>query len=438
MADKIPPYSAEDEMAVLGACFLQPRIIPKVAQVLCSGDLYLESHGYLFDALVDLGTSADPVSVADWLKRRGLFEKTGAEDYIFKICDISTSAGWEYHAKVVKEMSIRRRIIGQCSRISDRAHQWHDDTDSIVSEWKESARDIDSNTQREDFGNKALYTRIYEDLNNDEIQPGFKFGIQNIDDFHHLEKGCTTVVAAESGTGKSAFCLQVADYVSRAYGHVLYFSMESTREKLGTRQIARYSNIALTRLQKKNFQSDGELEKIHHALSDLIESNLTLIDNTAYQVVENLASFCESYSIDNEIKLIIVDYLQLLSSRENPKNRHLEISTIAKKLNFLAKDLGVPVIYVSQLGKDIEKRSKNRPMLGDLKESGDIRNHADNIIFLYAPDPSTSVYPVECFLGKGKDQEGFKTWLEFNGHYQRFSDGDEPDKPLVSYGGYDG
>ena len=434
---KVPPHSLDNEMAVLGACFIRPDIIRKVGQVLDTGDFYKEAHAYIFNALVDLGSAADPFTVAHWLNSDGFLDRSGGEEYLFEFAKVSTSAGWEHHAKIVKEMAVRRQIINQCLNINEQTYGLHNDLTEIISELKEGAKSFGDNKQ-DDIGNLELYTRIYEDLGNTDISPGIDFGIQNIDDHHMLETGCTTVVAAESGTGKSAFCLQVADYVARRYGSVLYFSMESTREKLGVRQIARRSNIALTRIQKKNLQSDGEWEDIQNAVSDLSESRLTIIDNTKYQQIERLASFCESWILDNPLKLVVIDYLQLLSSSGSTQNRHLEISGIAKKINFLAKELKLPIIFVSQLGKDIEKRTKNRPTLGDLKESGDIRNHADNILFLYSPSPENTVYPVECFLAKGKDQQYFSTWLSFDGNYQRFENGEEPDKPLVSYGGYDG
>jgi len=174
--------------------------------------------------------------------------------------------------------------------------------------------------------------------------------------------------------------------------------------------------VALTRLHKRHLDSPDFAERITKAISGLTQSPLVLIDDSRYQEIERLVAYCETRAMNARIHLIVVDYLQLISSRKGSQNRHLEISDIAKRFNFLAKNLNIPVIYVSQLGKDIEKRAKRRPVLGDIKESGDVRNHADNILFLYAPDPSPTVYPVEAFLGKGKDQEQFSVWLEFNGN----------------------
>jgi len=421
----VPPHSAQDEEALLGACFLNPAIIPKVAQILIADDFYREANGLIYGAILECGKEANPVSVANWLKKYDQFEKAGGENYIFSLCRISTAEAWQYHAGTVKDLSFRRKIINGCFVVSQRAYQWHEPTDAIISDWKESARSIDADTHgQDDWSNKNLYTDIYENLNNENFQPGFKFGIQNIDDYHRIEDGCVTVIAAESGTGKSAFCLQVSDYVSRAYGPVLYFSLESTRQKLGIRQIARYSNIALTRLNKRHFNNDSDLEQIHHALDDLIDSRLTLIDNTKYNKIETLASFCESWALDKPLKLVVIDYLQLMTTGEKVQSRHLEISNIVRKTGFLAKQLDVPVLLVSSLRKDLGGR---KPTVDDLKESGDIRYHADNILFLHSKQKDETVYPVECYLGKGKDQEQFRAWLEFNGHYQRFSDGDEPE-----------
>lgn len=323
-----------------------------------------------------------------------------------------------------------------CASTAEACFQGWGETDEILSEHKNSVRALDK-TIVNHFDNRKLYTGLHESLYNTEVSPGLLTGIDNIDMEFFLDPGCTNVVAAESGTGKSAFCLQVTDYVARKYGPALYFSMESTSQKLGIRQIARYSKIALTRLNKKNIEHTQE-ESLNRALDDLIGSQLFLIDDMRYSVVEKAISLCESTALKMDLKLAVFDFIQLFESFKKSQNRHLEISGIARQFNALAKNLNIPVIYVSQL-KEVEGVNK-KPTLQRLKESGDIRNHADNILFLYAPDPSTSVYDILCFLAKGKDQEKFSTWLKFNGHYQEFKDGQEPEEYRNKYhsGGFDG
>jgi replicative DNA helicase len=423
------PYNIEAEQAVLCAIIIKAEYaLPRAKSILRPEDFYLDRNRIIFETLCD-GTPADLVSIKQALTDTGLLEQAGGEDYIKGLVfAASTSAGVEAHARIVKRAARRREILTLCANISDKAHNMTMDEEEVLSDLKGGVRRIEGETSHDEdqITNQALYSQIWDDLWNNQSEPGFTLGIEGIEGRHYLEHGCTHIVAAESGTGKSAFCLQVADHVATKYGTVLYFSLESTRLKLGVRQVARYSKVALTRLHKRHLDRLDDPERITEALNLLVKSPLILIDNTRYQEVEKLVSFCETAALGQKIRMIVIDYLQLMSSRAHYQNRHLELSEIAKRLNFLAKALNIPVLYVSQLGKDIEKRTNRRPTLGDIKESGDIRNHADNIIFLYAPDPSPTVYPVEAYLAKGKDQEQFSVWLEFNGNYQEFGKGCEP------------
>lgn len=413
-------------------------IVAQVESILDPSDFYREAHCNIVTAIFDLKEAADLVTISHWLKSKNLLEKCGGEEYISKFTDFYISAGWKYHAEIVKGLSDRRKIINFCSTALDSAFRPRVEQGEILADLKTSIREIEAHRPQEATSNRELYDQIYTALWNDKSEPGLTLGIPPIDRCHYLEPGCTLVVAAESGTGKSAFCLQVADHVARKYGRTLYFSMESTRQKLGVRQLARHSHVALTRLHKRNLDGPDFVERINNAMGGISQSPLFLIDDSRFQEIERLVSYCETRAMNEKIQLIVVDYLQLLSSKKGSQNRHLEISDIAKRFNFLAKNLNIPLIYVSQLGKDVEKRTKHRPTLGDLKESGDIRNHADNILFLYAPDPSQTVYPVEAFLGKGKDQEQFSVWLEFNGNYQEFTEGYEPDSYTAVARGFDG
>jgi len=424
---KVPPQDIQSEMALIAGMLSDSSIVKQVAGTLSADDFYREANTRIVEGIFELKEGADLVTLHHWLTSKGILEKIGGEAYLSKFPEAFISAGWKYHAEIVKGLSDRRRIINLCSMAHNLAFLQSNEQEEILSALKAGIRDIEAQRPQELTSNRQLYDQIYTDLWDNKSEPGLTFGIGPIDRCHYLERGCTLVVAGESGTGKSALCLQIADHVANKYGTTLYFTMESTRIKLGVRQLARHSKVALTRLHKRNLDGLDSVERINNAMGDLTQSPLILIDDSRFQEIERLVSYCETRAMGEKIHLIVVDYLQLLSSKKGSQNRHLEISDIAKRFNFLAKNLNIPVIYVSQLGKDVEKRTNRRPGLGDLKESGDIRNHADNILFLYALDSSPTVYPIEAFLGKGKDQEQFSIWLEFNGNYQEFREGVEPE-----------
>ena len=281
-------------------------------------------------------------------------------------------------------------------------------------------------TKQVDTGpDKQLYYRLYDALSQKK-EPGIGIGMPGLESFY-LEPNYIHVVAAESGTGKSAFLLQASDYVARNYGPVLYLSLESTDLKLAARRLASTSKIALTRINKQNIQSDWEWEKIVQCCDELSTVPLRIVDFNRFYI-ENIVSYCESACIDNDIRLIVIDFLQLIYSRKKHSSRHLEISYIIQQFKMLAKELNVPVLYACQLSR---KDYGNRPTKDRLKESGDIETHTDNIIFLWSRKQDREVvYPVECFLAKGKDQEPFDQWLEFNGNYQEFTEGIPPNEVM--------
>lgn len=366
---RIPPHDILAEQALLCSCLIDPRVISRVAAIVQPDDFYREAHSLIFSAMLSLGEDTTPATISGALKSKGNLEAAGGEAYFFELDQASaTSQGWQVHAETLRTHSVKRQIINLCSDIAQKSYQAHQDPEeSILNLRAGIEKIIQSGANTETVNMRRLYNEIYDDLYTSKTDPGYTLGLDCIDEHFYLEPGCSHIVAAESGTGKSAFCLQVADHVARTYGTTLFFSMESTVTKLGIRQIARHAHIALTRLNKRVLYRD-DTEDLDNALSACINTPLLLIDDTGVQTVDRAIAYCEAVAAGTPVHCIVFDYLQLFSVQGRPQNRHLEISEIAKKFNFLAKQLNVPVIVVSQLGKEIEKRTQRRPQLGDLKE----------------------------------------------------------------------
>ena len=419
---KLPPCDLEAETTILSVMIQFPKYRKQIKEFLSKDDFYREANQYIFSAICDLET-VDLVSICDKLKRSELLEKSGGQDYVSEIAFYAnTGAGWKFHAQLLRELRIRRDIINNSAVMAERGFALHQELEETLSIGKEFFREIGKSKKDELPDTKKLFGKVYDNLHNDKSEPGLKTGIPSLEEFY-LEPGYIHCVAAESGVGKSAFLLQIADFVSKEYGKTLYFSLESTDLKLATRLLARHSKIALTRLNKRNIHDALEWKTIQDTLFELQKSRLILIDNERLQEIERLISYAESACMDGDVKLIVIDFLQLITSNKKINSRHLEISYIISQFKHLSKQLDIPILFASQLRKDIG----GRPKLDDLKESGDIRTHTDNIIFLYAPNSDPTVYAVECFLGKGKEQERFKRWLEFDGNYQEFKEGIEPE-----------
>ena len=427
MSLRPPPHNVTVERVVLGSMFINPKCIPKVRKFLNPDDFYHEAHQSISKAIFELKLKATLITVAEWLDHKGLLEKLGGRDYLASfVADVATSAGVEHHAEIVKSSSKRRKIISQCSVTTERAHGVFDDINEILSEHKAGIRGIENDQQDTIPSNKKLLMEIMDDLEKggDDHTVGVLTGLKNIDDnLNGLEPKTTYCLIAESGMAKSALALNIGDHIALNYpGKVLYFTLESTSVALTRRRLAKHSNVALTRLRNRNIRGEWEWENITKACNVLSEENLVIIDDTFYQTIENLSAFCESLAMDKKITLIIIDYIQLMSSTKRFNSRHLEISHISKQINFLAKDLNIPVLVISQLGKDVEKRNKKEPMLSDIKESGDIRNDMSNIISLYTSTPEETQFFTKIRALKGKDTGRWTTWLYFDGNFQEFKD----------------
>jgi len=422
---KILPHSIEAEQALLCSCLVKPQIIIQVLQDIGPEDFYRDAHKLIFEAMIALYNKKiriDFVTLKDALAEN--YQRVGGDDYITSLSDVtSTSAGWQAHVHIIKERSDQRKIIILGMDVAQEGYT--EIPDNLLQKLKENIRLIERHNDTEIKDNQRLYDVVYHKIY-EKQEPGLYSGISCLKDKIYFEKGYIHAVAAKSGTGKSAFLLQVGDNISRQYGPVLFYSMESTRERLAMRQIARHSAVALTRLNKSSFTGPDQEEKILDGINELVNSRLILIDNSAFQEVERLCAHAESYALQHDVSAIMIDFLQLMSSRKKHNTRHHEISYIVNQFKGLAKDLGLPLLYASQLRKDVT----GKPSLDDLKESGDIRTLSDNILFLYAPNDDKTIYPVEAFLAKGKDQERFSQWLEFNGNFQRFSEGERPEKSL--------
>ena len=439
---KVPPHNLETEQAILGAMLINPKCIPKVSALLNSYDFYRESHIDIASACFILKGEADVLTVSNHLAHKDLLEKCGGNDYILSLVQNTvTSAGVENWCQIVKEQSRRRQVIGLCSQVTEASFQDYSDTGETLSELKNGVREIEKTNQVKIKSNNTLLREIMEDLEKDDHTVGVLTGLKNIDaKLNGLEPKTTYYIIAESGMAKSALALNIGDNVALAYpGKVPYFTLESTSKALMRRRVAKHSKVALTRIRNHNLRHGGQWDDITQACNDLDEENLMIIDDPYYQTVENLIAFCESLSMDNEISLIVVDYIQLMEARKRFTSRHLEISYVSKLLSFLAKNLDVPVIVISQLGKDVEKRKNSEPMISDIKESGDIRNLADNVISIFTKTPKDTQFYAKIRALKGKDTGLWTTWLYFDGNYQNFEDcEDQYEAPATRNGGFNG
>lgn len=406
------------EQAVIGATALNYQLLKQVKDQIKPEWFGSARNKLLFQAILDLGPDSDLASIIHECN----LDKDG-QDYLFEILDKMQyiGASINYHINTIKESFQRRTIKSICSSAASKSEHNNYEISEICKSIEAEINNVISCSIEAMEDNKQFYNRlhdmVYEGMDTHGIDIGFN--------------GCkimprtTFVIAAESGVGKSAFALNIADNIDKLVeGNGLYFTLESYKEALGLRRICMNSGIPLSSLRHGHIH-DKNKNNLQLAIYNLKESRLAIIDDNKYRYIEDLEAFCESYAMKNPLKYIIVDFIQQMYSHKRTQSRHLELSYISDRLNCLAKSLNIPVIYLSQLRKDID----GRPTLDQLKESGDIRNNADNICFLWSPDQHDSnvtyQYHVEAFMAKCKDSERWSQWYNFNGSLMSYTPDNE-------------
>ena len=416
--NRIAPHDIFTEQGILHTMMTSPDLVRIISGKIQASDFYRESHQLIFEAITNI-KEIDLYAIKDYLSQKDKYELVGGDEYVGSLVEMSYPAGsYKGAIELLKDRSKKRQMIIQCNAIQD-----HCFSNYALEEIEPNIKDLTEISNRTEYNNqfdpKDLAYRLQESIFDGKGRAGYTTGIEQLDMHFRLERKTVTVIAAESGVGKSALCFQISKHVSKTQeGLVLYFTLESSDEAIGLRLIANEAKIPLTTLKRKNVE--GQEKRIYDACNELAQGNLRIIDDTAFCQYRSLESFCHQMALDNQISMVVVDFLQNMSE-PGAQSRHLELSQISRDISNLAKDLNIPVIEVSQLTKN----ANGRPELLNLKESGDIRNNADNILFIYTPDSFPVEYPVEVYLEKGKDTANFSEFLTFNGNFQEFTMGDE-------------
>lgn len=431
---KVLPHSVESEQALLSACFLRPEIIRQVGEIIYHSDFYLEAHGLIFEAVLQLGRQTEPSTVLEHLRKRGNLEKAGGMTAIANLAEgASTSAGWHYNANIIRDRSDRRRLIMACSIASDKSYDITADYPNTISEHKASVRELEPEDRTDRETNEALCKEIFKDIERRQETrnpyTGIKTGFENIDTrAWGLEPGTTTYLIARPSIGKTALSLNIAEYVSKHEpGLVLFFSLESSGKALMRRLVAAHSTVYLTRIRKAELD-DSQWPFLVEALNELsANNNLRIISHPRFKQVERLIAKAETMALVRPISLIVIDHIQRMSTGVRKQNRHLELSYISELLTSLSQTLKVPMLVLSQLNRAVESRKDSRPQLADMRESGDLEQNADQVWSIYRKDKEDELAEIECL--KGRDTGTWKTCLRFDRNIQRFYDTDEQPEP---------
>lgn len=391
--DRTPPQSVEAERSVLGAMLINPDAVGTAIEVLRDeGEavFYVPAHQIIYDVLVKLtrkNLPADATTLVDSLMREEKLEDVGGAGYIAELIGAQpTSANVEFYARLVLEASLLRRIITACSNISSEAYQSTEEVGQLLDRAEQEIFSIAQQRQANPIATvRELLDPAIERIENQMKShgvTGLATGFHKLDEMlSGLQPSDMIVLAARPSVGKTAFCLNMASHAANRLGKgVLIFSLEMAKEQLVTRLLCMEGMVDSERL-RSGFLARAEFPKIIKA-ADVLQNSPIYIDDTPSISVLEMRSKARRHNSKHSIDLIIVDYLQLMTTGVRGENRQVEIAEISRSMKGLARELRVPVVALAQLNREAEKDDSGVPKLSHLRESGAIEQDADVIMML--------------------------------------------------------
>lgn len=390
--DRRPPYSEEAEIAVLGAMLMDQDAILRASEHVDDTMFYREANRRIFRAMVGIlerGEVVDPLLLADELARRGDLEVAGGKDYIAFLVDaVPTSANVEYHARIVKEKALQRRLIETCTALITEAYEGRSTAADLLDEAEQRVFQVSQQRGMQGFVRiKELMWPTMERI--EALQRGGKTitgvptGFTDLDEMTSgFQNADLIILAARPSMGKSALVLNIAQFAAiEKHVPVAVFSLEMSKESLLQRMLTSEARVDAQRL-RKGMLRDEDFTRMARAAGTLSAAPIWIDDTSGISLLE-IRSKARRLRADAKIELVIIDYLQLITGPSS-ESRQQEISLISRSLKALAKELNVPVIALSQLSRAPEQRAgDHRPQLSDLRESGAIEQDADLVMFIY-------------------------------------------------------
>lgn len=389
------PNSIEAEQSVIGSMMMDRAAVIAASETLLAEDFYHNQYAVIFDSIVELFNHNEPVdfiTLQNKLKEKEVPPEISSLEYINSlVAAVPTSANIRYYANIVKEKAMLRRLIKITETIQNQCYAGTDELETIFAE---TEKNIFQLLQSQNSGDyipiKQIVINALDRIEQaSKIQgnvTGIATGFIDLDyRMSGLQPSDLILVAARPSMGKTAFVLNIAQYTAfHSNLATAIFSLEMSKEQLVNRLFSLESRVDAQALRNGNL-SDTDWEKLIEGAGTIGRSNL-VIDDTPGISISELRSKCRKYKLELDIKLVIIDYLQLMSGSGKIDSRQQEISEISRALKALARELHVPVIALSQLSRAVEQRPDHRPMLSDLRESGAIEQDADVVMFIYRDD----------------------------------------------------
>src|SRR5215813_5503803 len=432
---RVPPQSVEAEQSVLGGILLDNTALDRLAEVLQAEDFYREAHRKIFRGMQRLSERTEPVdliTLSEELRGRGELADVGGAAYLAELAErVPTAANILQYARIVRDKAILRGLITTSTGIAARGYEPGQDVKVLVERAEQEIFAISDREVRPAFVRiDALLGDTFRKIDRLHSQhtpvTGVPTGFLDLDKLTAgLQPSDLVVVGGRPSMGKTAFCLNIAEHAAlRADSGVAVFSLEMSKEQLAMRMLCSEARVDLARVLTGHL-TDREFRELAEAAARLSYAPIYVDDTPALSVLELRAKARRLHrDPEAKLKLVIVDYLQLMRSSEGKDSREQEISEISRSLKALAKELNLPVIALSQLNRQVENRSPPKPRLADLRESGAIEQDADVIAFIYreeAYDEDTDKRGLaEIIVAKQRNGPVGNVELTFLREYTRF------------------
>lgn len=431
---KVKPHNAQAEQSVIGSMIMDQEAIVAASEILTEEDFYQHQYGVLFSSMVELykeGKPVDLVTLQEKLKEKDFPEEYSSVEFLRNlVIAVPTSANVKSYANIVKEKAIARKLIKITEGIANECYLGKENIQTVLEKTEKEVFQVVQSRTGGEF--ESIRDIVYKTINSIEQVAKNKGSVTGIStgfiDLDYKTAGFQNsdliLIAARPSMGKTAFVLNVAEYVAvKSHITTAIFSLEMSTDQLVKRMLAMNSHVDSQSIRTGNLKDDDWVKLIEGA-REIGESNL-ILDDTASISINELRSKCRKFKLEHNLGLIIIDYLQLMTGNSKTDSRQQEISDISRSLKALARELDVPVIALSQLSRAVEKRDDKRPMLSDLRESGAIEQDADVVMFIYRDEyynkESNDKGIAEIIIGKQRNGPTGTVQLKWQSELTRFA-----------------
>jgi replicative DNA helicase len=432
---RTPPQDMAAEQSVLGAMLISKDAIADVLETVRGVDYYRPAHESIHDAILDLygrGEPADMVTVADELGRRGELSRIGGAPYLHTLAaNVPIAANAGFYAEIVREKAILRRLVDAGTKIVQIGYAGEGEVDNIVDVAQAEVYSVTDRRRSEDYAPLSdIVNGVLDEIEAIESRDagiyGVPTGFADLDELTNgLHKGQMIIVAARPAMGKSTLALDLCRAASIHNNMTsVFFSLEMTRSEITMRLLSAEARIALNSIRNGKMTNEEWERMARHVAK--VSSAPMFIDDSPNMTMMEIRAKARRLKQKHDLRLIVIDYMQLMTSGKKVESRQLEVSEFSRQIKLLAKELELPVIALSQLNRGPEQRSDKKPMMSDLRESGSLEQDADMVILLHREDvyEKESTRPGEADLIVAKHRNGptRDITVAFQGHYSRFVD----------------